>query len=303
MPSPTAYKQEEGQRYRNAGQAAATPLWSRTTVSRILRNPLYTGVVAQGKRRKPSYKSKVLLSVPREDWVAVPGACAPLVDAADFEEAGRLLEAHTRSSGQGERHRLAGLVFCRDCGAAMVKVSSRYKGETHSYLRCGRYAADRGQCASHAVRLDYLEDLVTGRLWELLARWFSPEEVPPYRPDEELEAAVSREAALLKGEIGRRDRALKELYLDKASGLLTTEQFREMSGDYAREKAAMSERLARLEETMARQAQPEPAGRALEDFVDREAMPAQLLAAFVERIEVGTRDGGGRQAVRIAWKI
>ena len=152
-------------------------------------------------------------------------------------------------------------------------------------------------------RLDYLEDLVTGRLWELLARWFSPEEVPPYRPDEELEAAVSREAALLKGEIGRRDRALKELYLDKASGLLTTEQFREMSGDYAREKAAMSERLARLEETMARQAQPEPAGRALEDFVDREAMPAQLLAAFVERIEVGTRDGGGRQAVRIAWKI
>ena len=114
---------------------------------------------------------------------------------------------------------------------------------------------------------------------------------------------MSREAALLKGEIGRRDRALKELYLDKASGLLTTEQFREMSGDYAREKAAMSERLARLEETMARQAQPEPAGRALEDFVDREAMPAQLLAAFVERIEVGTRDGGGRQAVRIAWKI
>ena len=303
VPSPTAYKQEEGQRYRNAGQAAATPLWSRTTVSRILRNPLYTGVVAQGKRRKPSYKSKVLLSVPREDWVAVPGACAPLVDAADFEEAGRLLEAHTRSSGQGERHRLAGLVFCRDCGAAMVKVSSRYKGETHSYLRCGRYAADRGQCASHAVRLDYLENLVTRRLWELLARWFSPEEVPPYRPDEELEAAVSREAALLKGEIGRRDRALKELYLDKASGLLTTEQFREMSGDYAREKAAMSERLARLEETMARQAQPEPAGRALEDFVDREAMPAQLLAAFVERIEVGTRDGGGRQAVRIAWKI
>ena len=240
VPSPTAYKQEEGQRYRNAGQAAATPLWSRTTVSRILRNPLYTGVVAQGKRRKPSYKSKVLLSVPREDWVAVPGACAPLVDAADFEEAGRL---------------------------------------------------------------DYLENLVTRRLWELLARWFSPEEVPPYRPDEELEAAVSREAALLKGEIGRRDRALKELYLDKASGLLTTEQFREMSGDYAREKAAMSERLARLEETMARQAQPEPAGRALEDFVDREAMPAQLLAAFVERIEVGTRDGGGRQAVRIAWKI
>ena len=303
VPSPTAYKQEEGQRYRNAGQAAATPLWSRTTVSRILRNPLYTGVVVQGKRRKPSYKSKVLLSMPREDWVAVPGACAPLVDAADFGEAGRLLEAHTRSSGQGERHRLAGLVFCQDCGAAMIKVSSRYKGETHSYLRCGRYAADRGQCASHAVRLDYLENLVTGRLWELLVRWFSPEEVPPYRPDEELEEAVSREAALLKGEIGRRERALKELNLDKASGLLTAEQFREMSGDYAREKAAMSERLARLEETMARQAQPEPAGRALEDFVDREAMPAQLLAAFVERIEVGTRDGGGRQAVRIAWKI
>lgn len=165
----------------------------------------------------------------------------PLVDAADFEAAGRRLQAHTRSSGQGERHRLAGLVFCLDCGAAMVKVSSRYKGETRSYLRCGRYAADRGCGASHAVRLDYLEALVTGRLWELLARWFAPEEAPPEEPDEDEAGALRREAALLKGEIGRRDRALREMYLDKASGLLTAEQFQQMSGDYAREKAAMSE--------------------------------------------------------------
>lgn len=145
--------------------------------------------------------------------------------------------------GQGERHRLAGLVFCRDCGAAMVKVSSRIQGGD-AQLSAVRAIRRRpgGNAPPTRCAGTYLEDLVTGRLWELLARWFSPEEVPPYRPDEELEAAVSREAALLKGEIGRRDRALKELYLDKASGLLTTEQFREMSGDYAREKAAMSER-------------------------------------------------------------
>ena len=303
IPGPTAYKQERGQRYRNAGQGVQAPPWSRTTVSRILRNPLYTGVMVQGKRRKPSYKSKVLFSVPREEWVTVPGACAPLVDAADFEAAGRRLQAHTRSSGQGERHRLAGLVFCLDCGAAMVKVSSRYKGETRSYLRCGRYAVDKGCGASHAVRLDYLEALVTGRLWELLARWFAPEEAPPEEPDEGEAGALRREAALLKGEIGRRDRALREMYLDKASGLLTAEQFQQMSGDYAREKAAMSERLTRLEEALTRRVQPEKAGRTLEDFVDREAMPPAVIAAFVEKVEVGARDGEGRQEVRIAWKI
>lgn len=93
------------------------------------------------------------------------------------------------------------------------------------------------------------------------------------------------------------------MYLDKASGLLTT---RAVPGD--------ERRLCPGEGGHERAAGPAggddgPAGtagacgRALEDFVDREAMPAQLLAAFVERIEVGTRDGGGRQAVRIAWKI
>lgn len=53
-PSPACYRSGE----------KLDGLWNKTTVWRILRNEMYTGVMIQGRRKKVSYKSRELLDVP-----------------------------------------------------------------------------------------------------------------------------------------------------------------------------------------------------------------------------------------------
>lgn len=299
VPTPTAYKRAAGLAYRNAGGGGEQG-WSRATVGRLLRSRVYTGALVQGKRRKPSYKSSLLLSVPQDEWVVVPGTHEPLIGEDDFQAAARLLAGHTRSSGKGEKHRLAGLVRCMDCGSAMVKTSDTYKGATRAYLRCGRYAAGQG-CDSHGVRLDRLEELVLGRLYALLEDAFSSD-LLPNKPGKGARAALEREIDGVHTELRRREAALRELVLDKASGLLDDEAFRKLLEAFTGERRELADRLGRLE---ARLAQP-PADReaGLAGWVSRDAFPRELAVRLIEAVEVGRRDREtGEQPVRIRWRI
>jgi len=61
--------------------------WSRSTVSRILRNECYLGAVVQGKREKVSYKSKRLRERKRSEWIVVYGVNEPIVTREEFERA------------------------------------------------------------------------------------------------------------------------------------------------------------------------------------------------------------------------
>ncbi len=295
IPNPTAYKQWQGLRYQN-GAGGLGSCWNRTTVSRILREEQYTGVLLQGKRRKPSYKSKKLLAVPREEWIAVPHAFEALVDRETFEAAGKLLDAHIRSDGKGKRHLLAGKVRCLSCGGALTKISDSYKGVTRSYLRCPR-------CPGHTVRLDWLEETVRGRLYEHLARYFSSTAVPqpPFGRSTAGETR-KREMQTLREEIGRRDRALRTLYLDKTDGLLSAEEFARLQADYREEKSRMEKRLA----VLTAQEQDTPSAwhgqPSLEQYVTPSSIPRELIDAFVQAVEIAPRRAE-EQPVHIHWRF
>ena len=87
IPNPSAYKNRP---------TAGSGLWSKATVSRILRNEMYAGTLIQGKRRKLSYKSKRSVKVPPEDWVRIEGAHEPIIPPADFTRVQSLLAARRR---------------------------------------------------------------------------------------------------------------------------------------------------------------------------------------------------------------
>ena len=57
--------------YRHPASDKLDDLWPDSSVRRILRNPLYTGTMVQGKNRMKSYKLHVSEAVPEEDWITV----------------------------------------------------------------------------------------------------------------------------------------------------------------------------------------------------------------------------------------
>lgn len=85
IPNPAAYKLMRGEAFRGECGKSFSHKWNKTTVSRILSNEMYTGVMVQGTRRKLSYKSEYIAPVPREEWFVVENTHEAIIDRTDFE--------------------------------------------------------------------------------------------------------------------------------------------------------------------------------------------------------------------------
>lgn len=309
VPNPTRYKTEHGWA---SGRPASNGhgLWNKTTVWRILRNEMYTGVMVQGKRKKASYKSKVLIDMPPERWYRVEGTHEAVIDRETFDAVQRGLRLRAKTDGRGEAHLLSGLVKCMDCGGAMSKTTNCQQGRPRvSYLRCKLYA-DSGKekrCTRHSIRLDQLTDLVSERIRYYVQNDYKLEglEVPP--PQDTRREALEQEEKSLTAQLEKRGQALQNLYLDKVSGILSEGQFVEFNREFQAEKNRLERRLAQISKEREQRAQPVDQAALMERgraLLKLETIPRELVVALIEKIEIGEKDPEtGKQEVRLTWKF
>ena len=71
IPTPMDYKQSQGMNYSTSFRIKEKSEWSAGMILRILKNPVYTGVLEQGRVTTPSYRVKRLVNKPREEWAIV----------------------------------------------------------------------------------------------------------------------------------------------------------------------------------------------------------------------------------------
>lgn len=309
IPNPTKHKQDLGWGYVNGAQTNDYGLWNRTTVGRILREQMYTGDMVQGRRRKVSYKSKKLVSVPEENWFIVPDTHEAIIDKATFATVSRLLDERTKSSGFGEVHILAGKVKCMDCGSTMTKTSNTYKDKRRCYLRCKLYAADKSLCSNHSIRLDALENEVLTLLRQYIEEYYDSDNMEKLISNDRTfkkKNAAELEIKSLTLEIERRSKAMRDLYLDKSRGLIDEEQFLEFNSGYLREKGQLQKRFSTLTDQLAeiesRSENSEAVRQKIGQWLDFNELSRELVAEFVDTIEVGERDPQTKhQTIRIKW--
>lgn len=96
IPSPTAYRKLKGLPYSPAISDA--PMWGNKIITDILRNPIYTGDLVQGRRRVKSYKVHQIDAVPGNEWVRVPDTHEAIITHETFERVQELLKRDTRTA-------------------------------------------------------------------------------------------------------------------------------------------------------------------------------------------------------------
>lgn len=309
IPNPTRYKAERGWA---SGHPVSNnhDLWNKTTIWRILHNEMYTGVMLQGRRKKVSYKSKVLIDLPEEQWFRVEGTHEAIIDRELFERVQEGLRLRSKADGTGEAHLLSGLVKCMDCGSTMSKTTNAQRGRPRvSYLRCKLYA-DSGReklCTRHSIRLDRLIELVAERLRCYVQACCKLEELDLAPPPDTRREALERERNFLTDQREKRSRALKSLYLDKSSGVLTENQFAVLNRDFLEENSRLEQRLTQIGLELDEGVRPMDQAALMERagaLLKLENLPRELMVALVEKIEVGEKDReSGKQEVRITWKF
>lgn len=308
--NPTTHKQKLGQGCRSgsSGPVGQAGLWSKMTVSRILRNEMYAGVMVQGRMRKVSYKSKVRQAVPEPDWFRVEGTHAAIVAPEVFQRVQAMLGRGGKSDGRGTYHPLSGLVRCADCGSVMRKAAN---GAGAEYLRC-RLATESGGrlCTRHSVRLDRLLDLVTARLRQQIDAGYQPGDPERFCTGKRQDGKklLERKLTDLERQITQRDAALRQLYLDRVSELISEAQFREMNRDFLEEKVALTQQKERTEAALSeiteRRNNSDLLTERVKELLALKVPSRELFQLAIERIEVGEKSKASwEQAVTIHWKF
>ena len=141
-------------------KASPQAAWSANAVLRILKNPVYTGVLIQGKETTPSYKVRKRVTKPEDEWAVVPGSHEAIIGHRDFESVQKALSLDTRRSpGDSAVQLFSGMVFCGECGASMVRKTVPSGNKKYVYYVCAAHKQDKS-CSPHRMRDGALEDIV-----------------------------------------------------------------------------------------------------------------------------------------------
>lgn len=261
------------------------PAWSYTMVRRIATNPTYAGNLTQNRRRKLSYKVNKMLALPKEQWVTVPDTHEPIVRLEVFIRVQELLQnrAYTRAPEQ-EPRLLRGLVFCKDCKAAMYPM----RQGPYRYLVCGGWKRRTPGCRhSHCIREDLLERAVLKKLGELVKEVDKAALISRYCQNKTKRSAQS--TTLQKRQ--QVQQMLATAYLDRAAGVLCEESF----ADTRQRLYAQSEAMERLVVAPNENELQRECAKKWERLFDGKAGGGGLLLGLVEKILVQ----GGKQATLV----
>ena len=160
IPSPSEYY------YGKIGKPnrkSVTNLWCRTSVRRILKNPIYIGTMAQLRTTTVSYKNHKVIRKNKEDWIVIENNHEPIISQELWDKVRELDDSVSKGKrdSSGNIALFSGMLYCQDCGYKMKKIWFNRKNGDIGYS-CG-YRARFGKefCSTHTIRESDLKALVT----------------------------------------------------------------------------------------------------------------------------------------------
>lgn len=233
---PLDYKKSQGLRFATPFGINERSAWNATTILRILKNPIYTGVLEQGKITTPSFKVKRRVLKPREEWNIVRGAHEAIIDQHDFEIVQKVLAMDTRTSpGNSTVELFSGIVYCGECGAAMVRKTVPSGKKKYIYYVCAAHKKEK-TCYSHSLRDCILEKMILESVKRQMQSVLDMEKILELTQTALLQqSGVKKHQGRLdkkNEEMGRYQKLLCSLYENLTDGVIDQEEYQRLKKTY-----------------------------------------------------------------------
>ena len=245
--SPMEYKRSLGMKFTTSFKTNAKATWSAGTVIRILKNPIYTGVLVQGKETTPSYKVHKRITKDESEWSVIEDSHEAIISKIDFDSVQKVLKCDTRRSPGGKAVGLfSGMVFCGDCGASMVRKTVPAGEKKYVYYVCSAHKQNKS-CSPHRMRDTTLEEIVLDSLKQHISEVVDMSELLAITDTAPLRTAqaqkVQRQLDKKHEEYEKLQKLLMALYENLADGIIDREE-------YTRLKASFTTRADEAEKQM-----------------------------------------------------
>lgn len=308
VPNPSAYKRQQGMNYCHPASDKLDGLWPDSSVRRILRNPLYTGTMVQGKNRMKSYKLHISEAVPEDEWITVEQTHEAIIPIELFDKAQALFERDTRTApAQPKVYLFSGFLRCADCGKAMNRKQISQPHRDYYYYICSTFKKQHsGACTKHTIRSDRLEQAVLETLRSQIALAVEMDELIAEinRSGTRSRSAqpLLNERAQLTVEHERIEQMKLSLYPDWKAGDISREEYHRLKEQFEQQQAKLDTRLASLQ-TRIDEAQNgvDETNSFLSQFVKYRSLQTLTREVVVELIDMIYVHEGGKITIKFKF--
>lgn len=214
--------------------------WYQSTVSRILRNPIYTGKFYYGKSEYIQNKGKKnIIKKPREEWQSVP--IPQYIDEITYQRIQEKLDSLiTKNNGRPTtNYLLKGLVRCGKCGGAIVAgpVTTLKSGKKLRYYVCSKKTKKNYEVGTGAPNETcdttggWRQDAVDNYVWEyIVSRLGNPEaiirDIVKQQSDERKLEELQVKLKAIESKIQKKEQEQKRTFKAYREGLISLELFK-----------------------------------------------------------------------------
>jgi len=310
--TPTKYKLSKGFKFNNQGKNI--DYWTESTIRKILKNEVYIGNMVQGYNKKVSYKSKKMVAMPKEEWIIVENTHEAIISKKQFYRVQQLFKSKIRRCKNGEVHLFANKLVCLDCGSKLYKCRN---DRNYVYFSCKASKKLYGNCTSHVIGYENLKKLVISKIREKILAYYNFEDL---NIDEliinnhnlNIMQFLENKLNLIVKEMENINTAIKNLYLDKASGKIEEDVFDDLNKSFLKDKAEnqniiikLEKEISNLKETKANsEFLKEHKEKVINRFKDFKELDYDIINSFIDYIEIGQKDKKvNLQDVIIHWNF
>lgn len=237
FPSPMEYKRKCGHNYRTSFKTKTVAQWSAVAVLRILKNPVYTGVLEQGKTTTPNYKVKTRIVKDESKWVRVENAHEAIITPAQFELVQTVLGIDTcRAEGQDEIYPFSGMIYCADCQSPMIHRTATAGGKKYQYYMCSGNKRDKDSCTTHNIKCELVEKVVLATVQAHISMAIdidnAMKRVEALDWEKREIRKIDAQISAMELDVEKFNNIKMELYEDLKSDLITKEEYHSFKNDY-----------------------------------------------------------------------
>ena len=295
--SPMEYKRSLGMKFTTSFKTNTKALWSAGTVIRILKNPIYTGVLVQGKETTPSYKVHKRITKDESEWIVIEDSHEAIITKIDFNSVQKILKLDTRRSPDDEAVQLfSGMVFCGDCGASMVRKTVPAGGRKYIYYVCSAHKQDKS-CSPHRMRDTVLEGIVLDSLKQHIREVVDMSELIEITDTAPLRTAqaqkVQRQLDKKHEEYEKLQKLLMSLYENLTDGIIDREEYARLKQSFAIRADETEKQMDALRESLTDIQNHGTENAWTDEFIKRQGLTAldrAVVVALIDKILIHSDD-------------
>jgi DNA invertase Pin-like site-specific DNA recombinase len=295
VPSPGNYRYLMGQQKSDRFKKS---LWYMSTVKSILTNPIYIGWIVANKHHSGylTTGSKKIVSVPEEEWIVRKSMHEPIVSTALYEKVQGIFEARKEEYAlvattdcAGQRANIfKGILKCGECGRGMY---IRRKGNNGTYYICSIHEGYGTEyCPKKGVKMDHVESVALTLIRNQIRLFSDAKELVQMLNRSKSACTrfsiISSQLKDTQAKIDKLSSLKASLYEDLTKGIITREDYQELSADYSTQMDELRIFISELEKSKA-QYDAEFGdnmvwSKLIEEYKNADAIDEKMAAAFLE---------------------